>query len=239
MRFMRCVRLMGSEEVSSDLQTQTYFYYSRMIMPQTIVDYWAELQGTIHPQDIPIFERFHDHGFNLDFPPPAYIGDVLNAPIIILENNGGFDEKMTPSEFPDVLAHEEFRKTLRAPRPLDATARFVSPYYRTRNYTQLLTSGVAALVNGVAYRSINGRSSRVAEITKVLPSALFHQNWLRRVVFPLVEQGERLLVVHRWSRWNKAAEIYRGHSGVIFSTAPVSKDLTTQELLAIEKFLRR
>ena len=207
-------------------------------MLSSIVDYWRDLEGSVHPQDVPVFERYHDHGFNLDYPPPAYIGDIVNAPIIILDNNGGFDSKKTPQEFPDAEAHDEFRETLAASRPLDPKQRSVSPYYCSRNYTEWLTSGTAALVNGVAYRSVSGLSSRVAELTKVLPAALLHQKWLRDAVLPLVENGERFLVVHRWSRWNGAAEVFRGHPGAVFSKAPVSKNLTGQELAAVEGFLQ-
>lgn len=206
-------------------------------MLSSIVDFWGELEGSVHPKDASVFDQFRDHGFNLDFPPPSYIGDIVNAPVIILDNNGGFDPMVTPGEFPDAEAHNEYRAALRAPCPLDLTQRTLSPYYRSRNYTRLLTSGAAALVNGVAYRSVNGRSNKVAALAKILPSALFHQEWLRRAVLPLVECGERFLVVHRWTRWNGAADIFRQHSQAIFSTAPVSKDLTRQELMAAEKFL--
>lgn len=185
-----------------------------------------------------MFERFRDHGFDLEYPPPAYIGDILNAPILILDNNGGFDAKMTPAEFPDPHAHDEFRAALTSSRPLDPSERTVSPYYLSRNYAPLLTTGMAALVNGVAYRSVDRRSNRVAELTKILPSARFHQDWLRQAVLPLVESGERFLVIHRWSRWNGATDPFRGRSGSVFSTAPVSKDLTRQELAAAEIFLR-
>jgi hypothetical protein len=137
-------------------------------MMRSIVDYWRQLEGSVHPEDVPVFARFPDHGFNLQFPPPAYIGDILNAPVIILDNNGGFDAKKTPAEFPDPDAHVEFRSAMASPRPLDLNDRTVSPYYRGRNYARLLASGAAALVNGVAYRSINGTSSRVKDLTKIL-----------------------------------------------------------------------
>lgn len=207
-------------------------------MLRSIVDYWGELEGSVHPKDVPVFDRFWDHGCNLDFPPPAYIGDIVNAPVIILDNNGGFDPRMTPAEFPDAQAHNDFREVLANPRPLDLAERTVSPYYRSRNYTRFLTSGCAALVNGVAYRSVNGRSKGIGALTKILPSALFHQKWLHHAILPLVARGERFLVVHRWSRWNGTVDVFRGHPMAVFSTAPVSKDLTGQELTAVEDFLQ-
>jgi len=42
-----------------------------------IVDHWRQLTGAAHPLDAPIF-RSAEHSFDLRFPPPAHIGDVLN-----------------------------------------------------------------------------------------------------------------------------------------------------------------
>jgi hypothetical protein len=80
-------------------------------MTVELANYWGQLRNlrnTIHPDDAAVFRRVDAHGFNLDFPPPAFIGDVANSPIIILENNGGYDPIMTPNEFPDQAAHQEF-----------------------------------------------------------------------------------------------------------------------------------
>lgn len=208
-------------------------------MLQGIVDYWRELKGAVHPDDEAVFERFTDHGFNLDFPPPAYIGDILNAPILILENNGGFDERSTPAEFPDAQAQKEYRELLASPRRLDLSERTISPYYRSRNYTRFLRTGAAALVNGVAYRSVDGKAKRVEELTKVLPSAKFHRKWLLEAVLPLVDRGERFLVVHRWGRWKPAVDVFRAHPNAIFSKAQISKDLSRQELSAADEFIRK
>ena len=172
---------------------------------QSIVDFWEQLDGAVHPQDAPVFERHGDHGFNLDYPPPAYIGDILNAPVLILENNGGYDPGMTPGEFPDAEAQKAFRASLAAPA-LDPRLRHVSPYYRSRNYTRLLVSGHAALVNAVAYRSVNGSAPGVKALTRALPSARLHREWLMREVLPLVNQGKRFLVIHRWGRWLDAVD---------------------------------
>jgi hypothetical protein len=215
------------------------FALHHLNMLQAIVDYWRKLKGSVHPDDATTFGRFGEHGFNLDFPPPAYIGDILNAPIIILDNNGGFDMRTTPTEFPDALAHEEFREALAFPQRLDLSARTVAPYYRSRNYTRFLMSGAAALVNGVAYRSVNGDAKRVKELTRILPSAKFHRNWLIQSVLALVNRGERFLVIHRWGRWAPATDVFRAHPNAIFSTAQISKDLSRQELAAAEAFLQQ
>lgn len=206
-------------------------------MTRELSEYWSQLHGAIHPTDISEFERFPDHGFNLDFPPPAFIGDVVNAPIVILENNGGYSASQTPSEFSDLDAHDEFRDMLANPRPVSRNERTVSPYYLSRNYTQWLVDGVATLVNGVAYRSIDGKEKHVKRMTKSLPSALFHQRWLRETLLPQAERGERFVVVHRWTRWNIDAAVLRACRNVVLSSAPVSKDLTGREIEESLSFL--
>lgn len=207
-------------------------------MLRILAEFWSELQGSIHPNDESEFRRFPDHGFNLEFPPPAFVGDVINAPVLILDNNGGYDAARTPREFPGAEARDEYRDMLANPRPISHKDRTVSPYYLSRNYSRWLVEGTAALVNGVAYRSVDGKAKNVERLTRSLPSALFHQRWLHEEVLPMADRGERFVVVHRWTRWNGAAEIFRGHRNAIFSSAPVSKDLTKKEIASANDFLR-
>lgn len=206
-------------------------------MTTELAKYWGQLEDSVHPDDKHVFAKEEDHGFNLDFPPPAFIGDVVNAQVIILDNNGGFNPRLTPAEFPDEEACEEYRYSLANPRPVDPSARSMSPYYVSRNFSNWLIGGEAALINGVAYRSKDGGAKGVARLTKTLPSALFHQRWLREMLVPLVQKKERFVVVHRWSRWNKATDSLRGLPNVIFSEAPISKDLTAKEYEAAHRFL--
>ncbi len=65
-------------------------------MATSIVNYWRRLEGPLHPDDKAVFD-VHYHSFNLNFPPPAFIGDVENAPVVLLEANGGYDPVVTPS----------------------------------------------------------------------------------------------------------------------------------------------
>lgn len=203
----------------------------------SISQYWSRLRDSVHPEDEQTFRRHAGHGFNLDFPPPAFIGDIANAPIIILDNNGGYEDSVTRSEFPDLEARDEYRKMLSTPRPVDPKSKWTSRYYLERNYFRWLISGEAALVNGVAYRSVDGGAKAVARLTKELPSARFHQQWLREKVAPMAARKERFVVVHRWTRWNDAADVLRGLSTAIFSSAPVRPDLTRDELAAANAFL--
>lgn len=208
-------------------------------MTVELADYWARLTGTVHPDDARVFEEHPDHGFNLDYPPPAFVGDVVNAPVIILENNGGYDASRTPAEFDAPGAADEYRAALARPRPLDRTRPGVSAYYLNSNYAAWLQSGEAAVVNGVAYRSVDGKQKHVVRLAGLLPSALFHQAWLRRILLPLVRDGSRFVIVKRWKLWNGAPEDLRDEAGVIFSTSPVSPHLSAPEREAVMRFLGR
>lgn len=208
-------------------------------MTVELANYWARLTDAVHPCDMNTFACAGDHGFNLDFPPPAFIGDIVHAPVIILDNNGGYKAHTTLREFPDSEACEEYRQMLAAPRPVDPAARSVSQYYLQRNYSEWLISGKAALVNGVAYRSVDGRAASVERLTKKLPSAQFHQTWLRETLAPLAASSERFIVVHRWGRWNDAANVLRDLPSAIFSSCSIGSDLTSAEVAAAQAFLAR
>jgi hypothetical protein len=60
--------------------------------------FWQRLEGEVHPDDAPVLAS-NRHSFNLDFPPPAFVGNVDTARVFILRNNGGFDALETAREF--------------------------------------------------------------------------------------------------------------------------------------------
>ncbi|MBY6202815.1 hypothetical protein KUV65_15680 [Maritalea mobilis] len=202
-----------------------------------LIEFWSHLEGTIHPTDVETFERFPNHGFNLDYPPPAYVGDLRTARIIILQNNGGYRQGVTDREFEDTGSEDRFRLALHKSEP--ANPEYTAPYYLNRNYSAWLKSGAAALVNGVAYRSIDGKAADVKALTEELPSARFHRNWLIEKMVPELIANERFVVLHRWSRWGDLAKILRGLPNVVQSPAPVSENLTRVEYEAADAFLNR
>ncbi len=206
-------------------------------MTKRLAEYWSRLEGSVHPDDIDAFGRHPGHGFNLDYPPPAFVGDVINAPILVLDNNGGFDASVTPSEFPDEAASDDFRSRLA--NPCSVEQRTAAPYYLKLNFWNWLGSGQAALVNGVAYRSVDRLAAGVENLTRDLPSAQFHRRWLTEDVLPQVKSGERFLIIHRWSRWNKAEQQFRGLPNCVFSTSPVSPNLSRAETAAASEFLSK
>jgi transposase len=205
----------------------------------SLARYWASLRDAVHPHDAEIFRRANDHGFNLDFPPPAFVGDIARALVIILDNNGGFDPIQTPGEFPDESTRAQYREALSSPRPLDRASRSVSPYHLSRNYSPWLESGQAALVNAVAYRSVDTKGTDVKRLAKLLPSARFHRIWLRDVLIPLAARGERFVVVHRWGLWGNEIAGLRNVQSAIFSRAPIGPNLTQAEMQAAAAYLSR
>jgi hypothetical protein len=192
------------------------------------------LSGTEHPHDVPIL-RGYKHSFDLNYPPPAFLGDIVNAPVIALFANGGLNDD-TPSEFPTSDAFAEYVDLLHNPKAPRRVA--IAPYYGMLNFSTLLFTGKIALVNAVAYRS--RRISEEPENQRVgrrLPSYSIHRNWLLNEVLPLARQGERLIVVHRNGLWQLPRSIVAG-GGVVFSSNPVSANFSKDMLAIVEGFLR-
>jgi hypothetical protein len=76
-------------------------------------NFWAQLRTSVHPEDEPIFRAHPEHDFNLDFPPPAFVGD-LAAPIIVLMSNGAYKRGRTEAEFPDEIAVSAYHSFIRS-----------------------------------------------------------------------------------------------------------------------------
>lgn len=192
-------------------------------MTASIVEHWRRLTGAVHPDDVPVFDGY-SHSFNLDYPPPAFIGDVENAPVVLLDANGGYNPDETPQEFAVPSAVERYIDQLHNPRRLRPSE--LAPYYARRNFASLIGDGRLALVNAVAYRSAGiSKEPQNRRVAALLPSTDVHRRWLRTELLKQAASGERLVIAHRNSLWNlKKSE----HSieGVIFTTNPVSPDLS-------------
>ncbi|KIX16277.1 hypothetical protein [Paracoccus sp. 228] len=180
----------------------------------TLVDHWRRLIGSVHPDDAP-FLSSRPHSFNLDWPPPAYIGDVDNAPVVLLMMNGGYNPEMTPREFADAGAIERYLDMLHNPRPVKPND--VSPYYDTANYGGYIANGRMVLVNALAYRS--GKLSEERQnrmLADILPSTLVHRTWLKETVIPQAIAGDRVVIAHRNGLWDLDRYQF-DHPNIIFS----------------------
>jgi len=199
--------------------------------------YWSQLRrgnlGWVHPADEKLLGEAQ-HSLNLDFPPPAFIGDINNARIIILVANGGYKSKVTPGEFASPDAVERYLRRLSNPESADWNE--VAPYYRGVNYADLVSSGCAVAVNACAYRS-----PRISEepdnrkLIRRLPSCIFHRDWLVNTILPELQSGKRILVGKRHGLWFLPPSI-KECAGFIADPAPVSPHLSKFVWKHIEAF---
>jgi hypothetical protein len=212
---------------------------SRTPSLQGIVSYWSEQRANprgqwLHPADQDAFEAVQ-HTFNLDYPVSPYVGDILNAPVIILGANAGYDPVITPEEFPDAEAIERYVSRVRLPSESDWSV--VSSYYDRLNYGPLLATGQVALINACPYRSRKiSEEPENRRLLKNLPSTAYARSWLLEAVMPLVNAGKRLLVAKRPGLWDLPA-VLRNGDGVVFDPAPVSPQLTSTAWEAVQQRL--
>jgi hypothetical protein len=161
------------------------------------------MSGEIHPADRSTIAREDPSRtiFNYEYPPPAFIGDVDNAPVVILMANGGYNSDETRREFVDLEKAGIYVEYLRHPGPIDPA--FISPYYARHYAAPLIRSGKAVIVNACAYRSI-GISTQVKRLADELPSVAIARQWLVDELFPAATKGDRLILVHRPGLWRSA-----------------------------------
>lgn len=189
--------------------------------------YWSKVrqtkQGWVHPDDEELLGR-EPHTFNLEFPPPAFVGDIENAKVIVLAANGGYNASVTPSEFAASGATRRYMERLL--RPAEADWKEVAPYYRGINYSELVFQGKAAIVNACAYRSPKiSEEPDNRRLIKKLPSAQFTRRWLIEVVLPQMEVGSRVVVGKRHGLWD-LPNFIKASNGFIADPAPVSPHLS-------------
>lgn len=199
-----------------------------------LTEHWRQLTGSVHPLDEPVFSK-EPHTFNLDYPPPAFVGDVENAQVLVLMANGGYDPVSTALEFPDQRSRDIYIDRLHNPRPVDPL--FVAPYYAASNFGHLIELGNLAVVNAVAYRSpkISNEPQNRALAAK-LTSTRVHRNWLHEYLVPLAVRGERLVIIHRTALWGISSKDLSAPN-IIFSRNPASPYLSKDILEKVERHL--
>lgn len=168
-------------------------------MTSSIRTFWQRLVGTVHPDDESVFAVHPGHSFNLDFPPPAFIGDIDEAPVIVLMSNGGFRAGVTEAEFPDAAAVSEYREWLRG--YIKQMPSRLSVYYTRQAFGNWIAAGKAVLVNAVAYRSPNlSQEPTNQAVARELPSLAAHRLWLLQEALPQAAAGKGFILLHR-NRW--------------------------------------
>lgn len=205
--------------------------------PSSIVRFWSELRKPlhlpsrqsevwVHPADVDLFALNEKHSFNLDYPPPAYVGDIDSACCVVLMANGGYDPKMTPGEFVAPKSYYDYLHRLHYPATVDPAA--VSPYYARANFAGYIRDGVVAIANAVAYRSRKiSDEPENQSFMKRLPSYGAHQSWLRDELLPAAQGGKRYVVVKAPKVWGIGKSDYSANveSARIFTGPNVPKDV--------------
>ena len=87
-------------------------------MTSTLVQFWRQLRRFVHPRD-QSFLRTNEHPFHLNFPPPAYNGDIDRAPVILLTANGGWiDDAAVKQEMRLFGGQKKYLDYIHNPRPM-------------------------------------------------------------------------------------------------------------------------
>jgi hypothetical protein len=207
----------------------------------SLADYWGKQIRTekgkwVHPDDKVLLDS-ESHSFNLDFPAPAFVGDILRAKIIILAANGGYDSVVTSQEFKEDDATKNYMYRLNNPSKANWSA--VAPYYQGVNYAHLILNGRAAIVNACAYRSKKiSEEPENKKLIKKLSSVAVNRSWLLDCLLPLARSGDRIIIAKRHGLWN-LPKILRQENNVIFDPAPVSPHLSRSVWDIIKKHIEQ
>ena len=178
-----------------------------------LVRHWRKLKDKtqlngkdvyVHPDDMKVFRNCkRDDYFNFDYPPPAYVGDIVRAPVIMLLTNGGYNSEGTKNEFSKRGAAKRYLDCLHDPRLM--CPKGYSDYYLKWNYKEFLRDGHLAIVNVAAYRSPNFSPAR-QKIADELESVKLHRRWLCETLLPEAKSGKRFVVAHRYTHWKLKPE---------------------------------
>lgn len=194
--------------------------------------HWQQLSGPVHPLDASVFATSH-HTFNLDYPPPAFIGSP-DAPVVVLMANGGYSAGVTEAEFASQGEAEAHIAWLRGERAEPPTG--LAAYYRNGPLWSWLSDGQAVLVNAVPYRSpALSREPENVAVAQRLPSLALHRRWLFEEVLPAAHQGHRYVVAHRNGWWQIRPE--QTGPNIEISKNPVSRSPARETMARISDWL--
>ena len=209
-----------------------------------LVRHWRKLTGKtrlngkevyVHPDDLKVL-RDHPGRFNLDYPPPAYVGDIVRAPVVMLLTNGGYNREGTKNEFLKRGAAKRYLDGLHDPGLMSREDyEGYSGYYLKWNYKELLREGKLAIVNVAAYRSPNFSPAR-QKVASELESVKLHRRWLRETLLPEAKAGKRFVVAHRYTHWKLDPEGDRQRN-LYFSRSQRSPHMELDAKARVKEFL--
>jgi hypothetical protein len=163
----------------------------------SLSEFWREmgLDETVHPRDQDILNR-ERHSFRTNEPPPAFIGDIERAPVIVLLANGGWNGQ-TSTEFQHAgNSPRDYVARLHSSAMCDP--KVVAPYYGRSNLASYLAHGHVALLNLIPYRSPElSKEPENVKFAGKLPSSLHAIRWINEVAMPQASVGRRLVILKR------------------------------------------
>jgi hypothetical protein len=160
-----------------------------------------------------------DNSFQTAEPPPAFIGDIENASVVVLFSNGGWNPK-TNNEFLQPR-NSPAEYVARLHNSLACDPSIISPYYASSNLARFLERGQVAILNLIPYRSPElSKEPKNQKFAWKLQSSQLAFRWVNEVAMPQAEAHTRLVVLkrklwlkfveQRWHRYLINREPYRG-----------------------------
>lgn len=184
-----------------------------------IVDFWSGMErgSRIHWADEKIFKRIskHRHGFETNCLPACFIGDIKNAPLVLLYLSPGLsdqDSKDADSE----EGKDHYARCWKGQEPIPATGWAGEKWFksRTKRFGHYdIVRKKTAIFNIGAYHSKDVKD--YASLMS-LPSSRVALNWAQEVLFPEAEMGKRVVICMRSAAY-WGLEVGRKYSGTLFA----------------------
>jgi hypothetical protein len=206
------------------------------IAPLSLTEFWRKLNldQSVHPCDREALSAW-PHSFNTDEPPPAFIGDIERAPVIVLVSNGGWNTETAKEFLQPHNSPADYVTRLHNSTACDPS--IVSPYYARSNLKQFLARGDVALLNLIPYRSpeLSKEPENLAFAPRLWSSQIAVQ-WVNEVAMPQAQSGTRLMILKR-GIWLKFVE-RRWHPNLV-DTQRRGPHVSVTALRAISTFVKQ
>ncbi len=204
-----------------------------------LTDFWKRIDGPVHPDDRPVLDEWTRRRgsvpLHLEFTPVPFWGAVDDAPVLVLQANGGYRECITEAEFAEPGAVDRHLAFLRSPGPIRVDT--FTKHFKQKTIRRYLEEGRIAFANALGYRSPKVTAEVVA-LANRLPSVTVAHRWLREEVLPNARFGGRLVIFHRWKLWGlQSGEMHSEY--IRYVENPKHQYLSSSMIDAIESHLGR
>ena len=191
-------------------------------MKNQIFNFWSEMKMSdleqdeiIHPKDKEIFQRI-THSYALKSLPLNFRGKLKTAKIVLLYLNPGYDKANDERELKEFK--EEYFKTIKGESPLKSKLINQGSYKWWKGRSNFLNLPEEWLIDNLAILNIgayHSKSFKDKGTLASLPSSRIAINWAQEVLFKEAEEGKRLVICMRSSKFWGLKEGYQ--KGLLFS----------------------